>query len=246
MKIVFYLLFISFICGIGCLDFVKIESSDPNISDFFVMETAITQELYLQVMGENPSFHVGERLPVENISWYEAIVFCNLLSRAHHLTPVYTLAGDSNALNWGAIPQNRRTVWDGLKVDPTADGYRLLSLKEWNYLFTKITSDSSYVLTDFAWVKSNSEGRTHPVGEKAVDSLGLYDFLGNVREWNFDDKSLLFSSHLGDDPSSPYYLPDILAFGTLVRAIIQHIPDKNGLYNVTKSPLVGLRIARDI
>lgn len=58
-----------------------------------ILETEVTQEVYKSVMGENPSFFKGENLPVENISWYDAIYFCNALSKSQGFKEVYSVNG---------------------------------------------------------------------------------------------------------------------------------------------------------
>lgn len=86
-----------------------------TVSDFYMSVYELTQAEYQEVMGENPSSFSGEDLPVENISWLDAVRYCNARSEKEGLTPVYTIDGQN-------------TVWDR-----SADGYRLPSEAEWEY-----------------------------------------------------------------------------------------------------------------
>jgi formylglycine-generating enzyme required for sulfatase activity len=64
-----------------------------TVSDFYMSIYEVTQEEYQEMMGSNPSTFSGENLPVENITWFEAIVYCNARSEAEGLTPVYSIKG---------------------------------------------------------------------------------------------------------------------------------------------------------
>lgn len=86
-----------------------------RISPFFVDPYEVTQEAYEAVMGSNPSAHRGKRLPVENVTWLDAVKYCNALSVKKGLEPVYTITGE-------AVAWNRK-----------ASGYRLLTEAEWEY-----------------------------------------------------------------------------------------------------------------
>ena len=86
-----------------------------TISDFYISPYEVTQAQYEEIMGENPSNFIGENLPVDSVSWYEAIEFCNKLSENKGLTPVYTI-------------DNQNVTWNR-----NANGYRLLTEAEWEY-----------------------------------------------------------------------------------------------------------------
>jgi len=78
-----------------------------TVSDFYISPYEVSQAEYSSVMDSNPSNFKGDNLPVENISWYDALRYCNARSEAENLTPVYTIDGEN--VTW-----NRE-----------ADGYRL-------------------------------------------------------------------------------------------------------------------------
>lgn len=72
--------------------------------DFNILSTEVTQDLYEIVMGINPSNNKGENLPVENVSWYDAICFCNKLSEMDGLIPVYLVDDLTDVINWNYTP----------------------------------------------------------------------------------------------------------------------------------------------
>ena len=122
-------------------------------------------------MGTNPSEFKGDNLPVERVSWYEAIKFCNVLSKKMGLTPVYTINGNN-------VSQNT-----------SANGFRLPAVEEWLYA-AKGGENYAYAgsnkIDDVAWYDNNSGNKTHPVAQKKPNGYGLYDMSGNVREWCWD------------------------------------------------------------
>ena len=163
------------------------------VSSFYIEAYETTQEEYSDLMGENPSSYKGNNLPVENISWLDAVRFANAKSKYAGLTPAYTIED-------GKITWNR-----------SANGYRLPTEAEWEYAcragtttpFNTETSistneanywgsypyeiEENYFNTSVLETKpSNSEGETVSVGSYPANSLGLYDMHGNVNEWCWD------------------------------------------------------------
>lgn len=164
-----------------------------TLSPFYADPYEVTQADYEAVMGENPSVFSGDDLPVENVTWYDAVNYCNALSESRGLTPAYTING--NSVSW-----NR-----------SAGGYRLLTEAEWEYACragtTTIYSIGDQVHSDYvnfqgsypylieenyvsrrdsSVVTSRYRGSTIAVNELAPNAFGLYNMHGNVSEWVWD------------------------------------------------------------
>jgi sulfatase modifying factor 1 len=131
----------------------------------------VTQGWYGRVTGEYPGSARGDLLPVEGVSWWDAVRFCNALSLLEGLTPAYRLGPGPEAIEW----------------DVLADGYRLPTEAEWEYGCRAGSSGARYgELGEVGWYRGNSDGYAHEVGGKKPNAWGLYDTLGNVFEWCWD------------------------------------------------------------
>lgn len=155
-----------------------------------ILKTEVTQELYESVMGENPSSFKGEKnLPVEQVSWYDAVYFCNKLSAKCGLTPVYAVDSETDVGKWGYDPHKGYSIYSEIKCNESANGYRLPTMEEWQYA-AKGGQDYKYSgsdnLDEVGWCRENSEDKTHPVAQKAPNGYRLYDMSGNVFEWCWD------------------------------------------------------------
>jgi|GEM_PF-3586016 len=133
---------------------------------FLIDRYPITQDEFVEVMGQSASRFVGARLPVDSVSWLDSIMFCNRLSELSGLKPAYHLIGKEMTVDFGA------------------NGFRLPTEAEWEYCCRAGGHEERYgSIDDIAWYNGNSGGQTHHVGKKAANGFGLYDMLGNVWEW---------------------------------------------------------------
>lgn len=148
-----------------------------DLPPYRLAASVVTQAQYAQVTGERPSTAQGDRLPVEGVSWLDAVRFCNALSLREGLTPAYRLhAGPERVEDAEAVGR-----------DTAADGYRLPTEAEWEHACRAGTTAARYgELDDIAWHRGNSQERMHEVGGRQPNAWGLYDTLGNVWEWCWD------------------------------------------------------------
>ena len=173
-----------------------------TVDDFYCDAFEVRQSDYEKLMGKNPSYNKGANLPVENVSFYDALEYCNKKSAADGLAAVYKIGG-KNEKSLISFPD--------VSVDLAADGYRLLTEAEWEYACRAGTTtifstgnwnnpkDANYEGSYPYLIEENYVRRTNPNVQPglnrgktiAVDSLspnafGLYNMHGNVGEWVFD------------------------------------------------------------
>jgi sulfatase modifying factor 1 len=159
-------------------------------TDFWMADSEVTQRQWLGVMGSNPSNNKGTDLPVEMVSWFDAVAYCNALSIKEKLPPCYQING--TAVGWA----------DGLKCT----GYRLPTEAEWEFA-ARNPETTVYAGSDnidaVAWYGTNSGNTTHAVKTKTPNGRGLYDLSGNVWEWVWDWYLANYEALPSTDPMGP-------------------------------------------
>lgn len=163
---------------------------------FYMLSTPVTQALWNEIMDDNPSDFEGDDRPVEQVTWFDAIVFCNRLSECDGKRPCYYDDADFEEMFDGECPIEEGDL--DVFWDDDADGYRLPTEAEWEYACragTKTAFNSGSctqpggtnpALDRAGWYCENSDNETHHVKQKARNRWGLYDMHGNVYEWCWD------------------------------------------------------------
>ena len=168
--------------------------------DFYMCKYEVTFEIWTEVKkwasSQEEEWNIGSAIkgvtnndlftdwePATNMSWYEAITWCNAYSEKQGLTPCYYTDYTCTTV-YRDYSESGYVYWN-----KNANGYRLPTESEWEYVAKGGASQKSYTyagsntIGNVAWYSGNSGYETHPVGTKAANSLGIYDMCGNVREW---------------------------------------------------------------
>lgn len=220
--------------------------------DFMMSATAVTQAEFKSITGQNPTLHPGdENRPIDNVSWFDAVLYCNALSQRegrpevyHYNAAVRNAAGDVVELT-------------GLKIDARNGGYRLLSSAEFEYVvragtttrwFFGDTDADQPKAVEYAWCDLNSGKTPHPVGQLKPNAFGVYDMTGNLWMWCNDWYGGAYPSTPQVDPQGPPTGDERVARGGAFKNDVNH---ERSAYHWQWAPQshnfeVGFRIARTL
>jgi formylglycine-generating enzyme required for sulfatase activity/pimeloyl-ACP methyl ester carboxylesterase len=207
-----------------------------TLGRFLIARKELTQHEFETVMGHNPSFHKEADLPVENVSWWEAIRYCNLRSLRENLEPCYNLETGF--------------------CDVSRNGYRLPTDAEWTHAAGPVpdlksgsgvanlgTSDTK----DVARLAEELEAAgTKPVGSYPPNPFGLFDMFGNVWEWTSDYFNPELTPQASYNPAGPLRgLARIVRGGSYISTTSQWARGyRSSIEPAYKSRFTGFRVSR--
>lgn len=160
---------------------------DFTLDGFYICKHEVTQEEYIKVINENPSFIKGDSLPVNAVQYIDAIKYCNARSKVEGYDGFYNI--DNNIVT----------------IMPHSNGYRLPNRYEWVYAArkdesTKTEYASGNNISKVAWYGGNSKNTLHAVcTTKESNGRGIYDMNGNVSEWLWEKDFQKCNCHIGGD-----------------------------------------------
>ena len=234
-----------------------------TIPDMYVCDHEVTQEEYEKYCrygssSPSSSYGDGDNYPAYDVNWYDAIVYCNLRSIDEGLTPAYKIGEETDPAKWSGIvgdsingycgPSDSNSTWDALTYDKEAEGYRLPTEVEWEYIAREEgTSTTTYsgsdTIDEVAWYSSNSSSKAHEVKCKNANSLGIYDMSGNVWELCYDWYGTVSSSTADTGASSG--ISRVFRGGSWYHGVSYcRVSYREYSYPSTRGNLLGFRVVR--
>ena len=231
-------------------------NEEREVCDLEVCKYQTTQDMWMEVMENNPSEFKGGRRPVENVSWLLALIYCNILSEKYGLKPVYDFSTFHENQSIKINQLGGKSVYPNIADFKKTEGFRLPTEVEWEWFarggeiamqdgtFNYKYSGSNN-LNEVAWHYDNSGKETHDVGTKKPNQLGLYDCSGNVWEWCYD------TANYGYIPEKTPYIYDEVCLKKRVKGNSWYSsPNACGLRPVNREDSngkdFGFRIVRTI
>jgi formylglycine-generating enzyme required for sulfatase activity len=230
---------------------------------FEIMSTEVTQGLFQELMGYNPSVYIscGKDCPVEGVTWHESVAFCNALSQKAGLLPCYHCTGSGRSV----ICQEATGYME--KEVYSCPGYRLPTEAEWEYAYRAGTQTAYYNgpnavgvcncqndanLTTIGWycgnIGSSSKASPNPVKKKAPNGWGLYDMAGNAGEWVHDGYQIDLGTIAVSEPVGANAASRVIRGGASYNGASMMRAASRQYFPSTTLPteLIGLRCVRSI
>jgi formylglycine-generating enzyme required for sulfatase activity len=218
------------------------------ISPFYIDSTEVTQENYEYIMQTNPSSFISPRKPVGNITWFDAILYCNARSKQDGFDTVYSYAGIQGVLGKSC------TGLANLNTNYSVTGYRLPTEAEWEYAAkgTVITryqwGNDTAGATKYAWYVRNSSLQSHDVKALRPNEFGLFDLFGNVGEWCNDWYSADYYPECAQMPGDANPIGPVSGINRVIRGgswrdAVTDLPISRRSYGIPSwsSSFVGVR-----
>jgi len=213
-------------------DFIDWEGPqhEVTLNPFYLGKYTVTQEEYLEITGSNPGYPAEEGFPVNTVNWFEAVEFCNAMSRRDRLKPAYTV-------------NDTEVVWN-----EGNNGYRLPTEAEWEYACRAGTttrySTGDQITGEQARFRSDSQA---PSGSFPPNPWGLYDMHGNLYEWCWDWYGL-YSAEPQQNPRGPESGTQRIIRGGSAASMERHLRSavRSRVEPNIRNVNLGFRIARNI
>ena len=226
-------------------------NEEREVCDLEVCKYQTTQDMWMEVMGDNPSEFKDGRRPFENVSWLEALVYCNNLSEKYGLKPVYDFSTFNENLSIKINQLGGKSVYPNIADFKKTEGFRLPTEVEWEWFarggeiaMQDGTFDYKYSgsnnIDEVAWNGNNSENCTHDVGTKKPNQLGICDCSGNIWEWCYD-----ISGDGYIPEKTPYRYEERVSDHRLKGGSFRSDTKNCNIFNCSRDEFISQRVWRD-